>query len=243
MKIKKAITLLVLLILSGGCATPSLQQDASIHWRELGTPPASLIELERIRRSLPKSLQDPLSDLRSSNTVTRRRAANLFERLGPASAPVTNKLLHAFEVEPDPLTRAFLARAIAELPPEKETVSRLQKVFSQGLHPVLRTYIAGAIVKQSQLQNCENELQYLLDSLNAPTNDAASPAAEQTIDRERCWAAAYMIGKLGPQGAPLASAMERIAGNDTLPIWLQRQLLFTLRQISIKPTNELQQNR
>jgi hypothetical protein len=138
----------------------------------------------------------------------------------------------ALQDNPDPLTRAFLCRALAaNESANDDTLTALREVYRHTDDMIVRTYAAGALVRLSTPAGAQNELQELLDRLDPREGPPIDEAGAQDF-WERRWAAAYMIARLGTNGKARIPAIERSTEAKLMPIWVERQLFLTLRDLS-----------
>lgn len=220
-----------------GCRTTTEPKPARQphQWRRLGSPVA-FGDIEQLRRGLPDSLQQLADDLHAGG-IRRQRAAYIVERLGVDAVALTEAVGDAFGAERDPVTQAYLARALAEIAPGQlsaDAARTLRDRFRGGGHPVLRTYLAGAIACISTPKASQQEFRYLISSLDpSGSADFVTPDAREAF-WERRWAAAYMVAKLGPEGEPMVPALEHLSDHPETPLWVQRQAHFSMRAVSTR---------
>jgi hypothetical protein len=218
-----------------GCQTnddgaDTVEQTPAVAWRTPDVPPATIAELERIRAHLPESLEPLISDLNSRERRPKLRAIGTLERLGERAGEAAPAVYGMLEDETDAVTVAMLVRAAAELPPSEEGVRALRRRYRVEKNPILKTYLSGAIVVTDKPTDSEAALQYLIDSLDPfPPAGLATPALQAFWERR--WAAAYMAGKMGGEGALLLPVLERCLEAEKVPVWVRRQVLFAQREV------------
>jgi HEAT repeat protein len=216
-----------------GCQTdktPEVEHTPAVEWRTPDVPPATIVELERIRARLPDSLEPLVDDIQSRDRRAKLRAIGTLERLGKRAGEAAPTIFKALEKEDDPVTVAMLVRAAAALPSSEDGVRALRRRYREEPNPILKTYLSGAIVVTDNPADSQVELQYLIDSLDPyPPRDLSIDGLQAFWEQR--WAAAYMVGKMGSDGAPLIPVLERCLEAEKVPVWVSRQVLFAQREV------------
>ncbi len=193
-----------------------------------------MTEITEVRANIGSSVSELIEDLASEELLQRRQAAYTIEYLGPAAISALGPLIAACRSEKNQINRAFMVRAIAAIDDSTpETLGFLRLLFHDSQNKILRTYLAGAILKLTELHQSEVELQYLLDSVNpkGSENELIDEISRNEFWEQR-WAAAYMIAKLQKKAISFIPALEQISEAADVPGWVRKEFWFTLSKIS-----------
>ena len=239
MRLPFSLLLLSLSLLLASCETTTTtgqggqRQTVSAssvdNWRMPPAAKLSIKEIDALRQD-SNSNSKLAKQLRSGPSDVRTKAAHTIEKLG-GKPELETDLVKALREDIDPVARVFICRALAATKTtQPDTLSALQEVYRHSPSPVVKTYAAGAILCHNN-GNAQNELQHLLDRLDPRSLPPAGNTAANQFWEQR-WAAAYMIARLGPNGAPLIPNIERSIEAPIMPDWVERQLFLTLRQLS-----------
>ena len=225
-----------------GCTTTSSESERSgrsgnlssqtvSNWR---LPPAAAIsikKLDQLRDQADGGTAALRADLLSDSAEKQVGAAHAIEKLG-GRPELEATLRQTLRQETDPLTRVFVCRALAaNQTATEETLTAIREIRRHTDHPIVQTYAAGALVVLATPGSSQNELQDLLDRLDPRQQPPRDEDGAQAFWESR-WAAAYMIGRLGAEGKPLVTAIERSTEVLLMPNWVERQLFLTLRDLS-----------
>jgi hypothetical protein len=228
-----------------GC-TSSLREESQplpiitepkINWRQLDTTLPTLAELEDIRTHSAQKLPEVIAGLNAGNASERRRSAYILESLGQVATAAIPSLKNSYYNENDDRNRVYICRALAEIGDgSPENVQFLRAEFGKAKSPILKTYLAGAIVKLNGLKNNENleAIQTLLDCLNVTDTMTKLSTDSKSMEEfwEQCWAASFMIGKMRKEGMVFIQVLETAIDNENIPEWVMREIWFTLQKLS-----------
>jgi hypothetical protein len=206
-------------------------------WRRSESHRPAHTDIRRARIGLPESLQAVRQGLRNHDPFVRRKAAYLLEALGTVARACAQDLRTALAIDQDVITRAILVRAICSIGDNsEESINLIRKQFRKEEDQILLTYLAGALVRLDLGDDSKVAEEWLIRSLIL-TRDVDSKIPKRPPEFwEKCWAAIFMIGKLGDEARPFISTVEAFGDDDTLPVYLQREVVFTygrLRQAGV----------
>ncbi|HAR65034.1 MAG TPA: hypothetical protein DCR55_02315 [Lentisphaeria bacterium] len=214
-----------------GCVTPPRGQPElrQTSWRDSGSRPPTLPEIRKLRATLEQTAEMLRGDLRGDQWE-RRRAAHILELLRHDGSIAEFALRAAFDIEPDPVNRAFMMRAFANFGEvEDETMASIRRVFFWSEDPVLHTYAAGAIIALQPGGESAEEIQLLADHLNP---DAHAGQEKTRSFWEARWASVYMVRKLRNEAPGFLEAVETLSEAPDAPPWVRKEALFTLRALA-----------
>jgi hypothetical protein len=200
-------------------------------WRHAEAKRPPLDEIRRVRAGLPDSLQTLALQLRDDDVVKRRQAAYIAEALLAQARGCLPDLLLVAVDEKDPVTRAIMVRAIANIgDTSEETLTVLRQMFRNEEHAVVLVYLAGAVALLDLGSDQQVAGDWLVRTIMLSDDPKAVP--ERTGDFwEQCWAAMYMISKLTDQASQFVPVLEHFGDVEDVPTFVERQVGFTLARL------------
>ena len=200
-------------------------------WRRAEAKRPRINEIRRVRAGLPDSLQTLALQLRDDDVGKRRQAAYIAESLLAQARGCLPDLLLVAADEKDPVTRAIMVRAIANIgDTSEETLTVLRQMFRNEEHGVVLVYLAGAVALLDLGSDQQVAEDWLARTIMLSDDPEAVP--ERTGNFwEQCWAAMYMIGKLADQASRFVPVIEHFGDVEDVPTFVERRVGFTLARL------------
>ena len=230
-----------------------LEWDTDDHYRAYYPTGEDVTEF---RNALPASLDVLREALQHPARHVRRNATAVISELGPQAITLAPDLRSAYsrEAEVGVLLWAYVQAigSLGDRSPEVATFLRAE--FARTEEPVLRTYLAGALVGATDQTTEPAAWAWLLASLEPGTKVEGQwpfrPRAEddeQYTDEEweqieKFWdrrnAASLMLGKMGRSAQPALQRMEALLSSPHTTYNTKRRLLQDMERIAGNHTGE-----